>query len=498
MPEASMSAIKVGPHAQHVWARGVRLALLAPAAAICLASTGVANAESQPPDPGSVAGSSGPAGTIASAALIAAEHAAFMDERPNTEIRPVKIAPGDTVFDALRRAGAADAEASASVAAMLRVAANPRLAEGRTVTAYFERPRDTPAVVRLAGFSLRTDFDRTVSVGRTSDGGYRATELVTASVFEVAARRAVIEEDLLTTARKLGATEREVEQIEAAFAFDIDFQRDVGPGAVVELVFERYRDDWGETLKTGELLFASLQPRGGPAKSFYRFIDPQTNEAGFYDENGVTARKDLMRTPIKGSARLSSDFGMRRHPVLGFSKMHKGIDFAAPAGTPVLAAGDAVVVQAGWFSTYGNYVRLDHGGGLETAYAHLSRYARGLKVGDRVAQGDVIAYVGSTGRSTGAHLHYEIMVNGVQVNPLSIQAGHRAPLQGGALSAFMADRARIDALRVKDDAQRPAGEPPAVVSDASEVPATRQVSAVIALPLNGLLLAGESFATALR
>jgi hypothetical protein len=163
-----------------------------------------------------------------------------------------------------------------------------------------------------------------------------------------------------------------------------------------------------------------------------------------------------------------------------------------------LAAGDAVVVQAGWFSTYGNYVRLDHGGGLETAYAHLSRYARGLKVGDRVAQGDVIAYVGSTGRSTGAHLHYEIMVNGVQVNPLSIQAGPRAPLQGGALSAFMADRARIDALRVKDDAQRPAGEPPAVVSDASEVPATRQVSAVIALPLNGLLLAGESFATALR
>jgi murein DD-endopeptidase MepM/ murein hydrolase activator NlpD len=159
-----------------------------------------------------------------------------------------------------------------------------------------------------------------------------------------------------------------------------------------------------------------------------------------------------MKTPING-ARLSSGYGMRRHPIMGYSRMHRGTDFAAPIGTPILAAGDGVIQRAGPFSTFGNYVRIRHANGYETAYAHMSRFARGVRSGVRVRQGQVIGYVGNTGRSTGPHLHYEVLLNGSQINPVNLRVANGRNLDGRALELFMIERARIDTLRQARDQQ---------------------------------------------
>jgi len=242
-----------------------------------------------------------------------------------------------------------------------------------------------------------------------------------------------------------GATDREVSAFADVFAYDVDFQRDIHPGDGVELVFERFRDDEGRTVKTGDLLFVSLDVRG-ESKSFYRF-KRRDGDTDWYDAAGRSARKALMKTPING-ARLSSGFGMRRHPILGYSLLHKGTDFAAPPGTPIMAAGDGVIVRAGGFGSYGNYVRIRHSDGYETAYAHMSRFGRGIRPGVSVRQRQIIGYVGTTGRSTGPHLHYEVLLRGQQMNPMNLKGKTGSNLDARDLAAFKEERARVDALRI--------------------------------------------------
>ena len=210
-------------------------------------------------------------------------------------------------------------------------------------------------------------------------------------------------------------------------------------------MFERFYDDEGNTVRTGDLLFVSLESSRG-SREFYQFMAPGDSRPDWYDADGKSARRFLMKTPING-ARLSSGFGMRRHPILGYSRMHRGTDFAAPTGTPILAAGDGVVERAGPFSSFGNYVRIRHANGYETAYAHMSRFARGMRAGARVRQGQIIGYVGTTGRSTGPHLHYEVLRRGQQVNPMSLRVANGRNLTGRALELFMIERERINTLR---------------------------------------------------
>jgi murein DD-endopeptidase MepM/ murein hydrolase activator NlpD len=202
------------------------------------------------------------------------------------------------------------------------------------------------------------------------------------------------------------------------------------------------------------LLFVSLESSRG-SRAFYSFLAPGSTRQDWFDADGKSARRFLMKTPING-ARLSSGFGMRLHPVLGYSRMHRGTDFAAPIGTPILAAGEGVVLRAGPFSSFGNYVRIRHGNGYETAYAHMSRFARGLRAGMRVRQGQIIGYVGTTGRSTGPHLHYEVLRGGQQINPMSLRVANGRNLTGRDLELFEIERARIDTMR-----QARAGESPA-------------------------------------
>jgi murein DD-endopeptidase MepM/ murein hydrolase activator NlpD len=342
----------------------------------------------------------------------------------------------------LARAGVPWQQINPAVEAVSAVFNPRRMRTGQEIEIFYE-PQDSGA--RLTGLAFRADPGAAVTVSRTADGVYRAREIQTPWRVETAHVNAKIAGSLYQSAIESGATEREVQAISSVFSYDIDFQRDVFPGDAFELVFERYYDEDGRTIRTGDLYFISLNTRRGP-RAYYYFRDPGQKTGSWYDHSGKSARKFLMKTPIDG-ARLSSSFGMRRHPILGYSKMHKGTDFAARSGTPIRAAGDGVIARAGWFGGYGNYIRIKHGNSYDTAYGHMSRFASGIRSGARVSQGQIIGYVGTTGNSTGPHLHYEVLKGNNQVNPMKLNFATGSNLDGKRLAAFKAERDRIDALR---------------------------------------------------
>jgi len=371
-----------------------------------------------------------------------AEHLAFTEVYLAHEEREFRVGNGETLAGLLSRAGASRAEMTAALGSIADVYDPRRLRPGQPVSLFFDR-RSGDA--RLTGVAFRSEPGASVTANRTTAGDFAAREVLMPVTFEIARIAAPVETSLYASALELGATDREVAALADAFAYDIDFQRDVRPGDPFEIVFERYYDDEGNTVRTGNMLFVSLESGRG-SRAFYSFLAPGDSREDWYDADGKSARRFLMKTPING-ARLSSGYGMRRHPILGYSRMHRGTDFAAPTGTPILAAGDGTVLRAGPFSSYGNYVRIRHANGYETSYAHMSRFARGIRNGTRVRQGQVIGYVGTTGRSTGPHLHYEVMLRGRQVNPMSLQVATGRNLEGRALELFMIERERIDTLR---------------------------------------------------
>ena len=225
------------------------------------------------------------------------------------------------------------------------------------------------------------------------------------------------------------------------YSFDVDFQRDIREGDKLKILFESYYDEKGNRIMDGNILYASLDLQRKKVMDMYLNRTSRVHE--YFDAKGRSIKKSLLRTPING-ARISSGFGLRRHPVLGYSKMHKGIDFAAPRGTPIFAAGDGVITYYKRKGGYGKFVQIRHNSKYYTRYAHASRFVKRLRVGSRVKQGDIIAYVGTTGRSTGPHLHYEIMYNNKQVNPASIKTVSGIGLKGEQLKKFIIARDQID------------------------------------------------------
>ena len=230
-----------------------------------------------------------------------------------------------------------------------------------------------------------------------------------------------------------------------AFQFDFDLQREVSPGDIFEAGIEQGYNSAGEEVGPPILVYASLAT-AAKTRALYRLHSPDGTQAEWFDSNGRSTRRSLMRTPVE-AARISSGFGMRSHPILGYAKLHRGTDFAAPTGTPIYAAGDAVVVFAGLKGPNGNFVKLHHDNGWETLYLHMNRILPGVVAGLRVGQGQAIGEVGTTGRSTGPHLHYEVHIDGQPVNPLSIDTGTGKSLLGFALAAFRKARDAIDAKR---------------------------------------------------
>ena len=227
------------------------------------------------------------------------------------------------------------------------------------------------------------------------------------------------------------------------YGFQIDFQRDIRKQDKFQIMYEIFLNEKNEIVETGEILFANLKLSGQDNNLYY--FDREGSE-GHYDKNGKSVKKALMKTPING-ARLSSPFGMRKHPIDGFNKMHKGTDFAAPMGTPIMASGDGVVKKAGWCGGGGNCVKIKHNSTYQTVYAHMSKFARGIKSGVRVKQGQTIGYVGSTGKSTGPHLHYEVIVNGKKVNSQKLKLPSGKVLKGKDRKLFETVKIKTDVLK---------------------------------------------------
>ncbi len=252
----------------------------------------------------------------------------------------------------------------------------------------------------------------------------------------------VIRTSLFEAAGDAHVPEAVLAEMTRAFSYDIDFQRDLQPHDSFEVLYERLYDASGKAAGTGDIIYAAMT-LSGKTHRLYRYRPAGAQTPAFFTEGGRSVKKALLRTPIDG-AHLSSAYGMRLHPILGYTKMHRGVDFAAPRGTPIMAASDGLVEEAGRKGNYGNFVLIRHDGVYETAYAHLSRFTRGLRPGTPVHQGEVIGFVGATGRATGPHLHFEVRVGGEQVNPMSVKSEAGQALAGADLVAFRTATEVID------------------------------------------------------
>jgi len=252
-----------------------------------------------------------------------------------------------------------------------------------------------------------------------------------------------IRHSLNTTAVDLNVQPNIMIEFARIYGFQVDFQRDIRKNENFQIMYEVFEDDNGKIFETGNILFADLK-LNGTNNSLYYFN--KKGSEGHYDGGGKSVEKALMKTPING-ARLSSPFGMRKHPIDGFNKMHKGTDFAAPMGTPIMASGNGVITRARWCGGGGNCIKIKHNSTYETIYAHMKNFARGIKEGVRVKQGQIIGYVGSTGKSTGPHLHYEVVVNGKKINSQKLKLPSGKTLKGKERKIFEVAKIKLDVLK---------------------------------------------------
>ena len=342
----------------------------------------------------------------------------------------VTIKKGDTLAGALQRNGVSGGDAYTVVKSMSKHF-DPRLIRPGQNIKLTIAPYD--GEMAFSRMDLVTDPIRTVVVERDNNGVIDAQMLQKEIIPQMYAAKATVENSLYGSAMKQGVPEPIIAQAIRILSWSIDFQREIRAGDELQVLYDVYMTDSGEYVRSGEPYYIRLtQSDNELALYLHEFPNGRT---GYFRENGHSAKKGLLSTPVDG-ARISSGFGMRKHPVLGYSKMHKGVDFAAARGTPIYAAGDGKIVRANRFGAYGNYVKIRHNNNLDTAYAHLKGFAKGIKSGARVKQGQVIGYVGSTGRSTGPHLHYEVLVNGIQKNPRNVDVPTGEILTGKKLAAL--------------------------------------------------------------
>ena len=367
------------------------------------------------------------------------------------EAVPVQIRRGETFEQAVARTGVAPEEASAVAATVANAFDLADLRAGLKFETAIARPRDGRGDARLIGLTMRTGPASQLTVSRSFDGALRLRSLEEKVTHETVVLKGDVERSLSASARELGATASIVRSASRLFATKFDMQRDIRASDEFTMVFDRDVTEAGRTVDVGDLMYAELR-----GVTFYRFKPAGAKDAQFFDANGKNLRSAMMRTPLQSFRRVSSNFGFRTHPISGYKKMHQGIDFAAGTGTPVVAPADGVVVEARRWGGYGNWLRIRHNNGLESGYGHLSRYGSGIRAGQRVSQGQIVAYVGSTGASTGPHLHYELWRGGQRINPAGVRTQEGTELAGADLTAFRAEKARIDRIIASGGQKRPA------------------------------------------
>lgn len=342
----------------------------------------------------------------------------------------VTVDAGETVAGTLQKNGVSGEDAHYAVKALEKHFDLRKVQAGQTIDLHYVRADDGQARV-FSSLTMPLSPIKNVNVQRSENQSFIAAVETEELVKRTYAKAFRVKSSVYGAAERAGIPPRVVGNMIRAYAWTLDFQRDIRPGDVIQVMYEAEENEDGTYSRSDNILYATINTRGREIP-IYRYTD-NDGFADYYDPDGQTLKRMLMKTPIDG-ARMSSGFGMRRHPILGYNKMHKGVDFAAPTGTPVYAAGNGTVDYAGRKGGYGNYVRIRHNGTLKTAYAHLHKIK--AKKGARVKQGDIIGYVGSTGRSTGPHLHYEVLKNDKQVNPRSLNLPTGQQLEGKDLQKF--------------------------------------------------------------
>jgi murein DD-endopeptidase MepM/ murein hydrolase activator NlpD len=387
------------------------------------------------------------------------------------------VKKGDTVTSILRDQGATPEEAKAIATTLGARGRDGGLKEGEKLRILMAPAGPGPGV-RLQPYRVIVANDSAVeAVAALSDlGKYVAVDVQSMNTVAEAPDNSDDDDDdgsgvrlyqsIYETALRNKVPTGVIEDMVRIYSYDVDFQRKVQPGDSFD-VFYAGEDEGATITERPEVLFASLTV-GGETKKYYRFQTPDDAVVDYYDETGKSAKKFLVRKPVN-NAIMRSGFGGRRHPILGYVKMHTGVDWATPYGTPIFASGNGVVEKVGWEGGYGKYVRLKHNNGYETAYGHMSAFAKGMEVGKRVRQGQVIGFVGSTGMSTGAHVHYEILVNGRFVDPMRIKLPRGRSLDGPLMAGFEKERDRLDGMMNNRGG-------PARVSDAAGSAGVRQIS----------------------
>jgi len=382
-----------------------------------------------------------PAPTLAPTAVAVAKPAALAPQPVITYPRTLalQVGKGDTLFDMLIANHVQENEAHQVVNALKNKVNPQKLSVGQKISVTLARHEalgDKAAVkelaIRLPNFSIvelerlnNGKFNVAAMKEKLSTRGYRAVGVVRSSLFQAGADGNI--------------PSGVMNEMVAAFSYDVDFQRDIHPGDKIEVLMDRKTTDDGRVGGYGAPRYAALTLRG-KKKEIFRFKDG-TGQLAWFDAKGNSIKKSLLRTPVD-AVHITSGFGMRTHPLLGYTKFHRGVDFGAATGTPIMAAGDGTVEFKGWKNGYGNFVVLRHNTTYQTAYGHISRFGD-IKIGGRVKQGQVIAYVGMTGMATGPHLHYEVLQNEAQVNPVAKQFNMASGLTGKQLAAFNASKSAL-------------------------------------------------------
>lgn len=360
---------------------------------------------------------------------------------PDITEQTVTVAPGDTLLGLLTEAGVARADAHAALAELLPLFPANLLRPGQELVLHLDAQEET----RLLGLEISPAPGHSVSVSRAGEA-WVAEEARLPEHRHLAQVETEVTGGVFPALVSAGLPSGLAYQVVRAYSHRVDFQRDLRAGDRVAVAFERLRSPDGTLLRHGRVLYAALT-LSGRTQEIWRHEGPE-GEVGWYDAAGRPLAGGFLRTPLNG-ARMSSGYGMRRHPILGYNRMHRGVDFAAPTGTPVYAASDGTVLSIRRERGYGNVIRIRHGNGAMTLYAHLSRFAPGLRAGERVRQGQTIGRVGSTGMSTGPHLHYELHVNGQAVNPATSRLPAPPALAGRALLDFQMARTDLNRQRAR-------------------------------------------------
>ena len=364
----------------------------------------------------------------------------FSNLKPKFENIEYKVKSGDTLFKILSKLSVDKIDIQ-KISTLLSKNKTFKFNQNQTIKLTLENKKEFKKVLSII---MPISLSRKLEIYKELDSEvFIEREIVTNLEKKIVLKEGIIKSSLYKSAIQENISPNVIIEFARLYGFQIDFQRDIRKNDSFQIVYENFVDENGKVFENGNIIYANLILRGQNNQLYYF---PKKNYNGHYDENGKSVKKALMKTPING-ARLSSSFGMRKHPILGYNKMHRGTDFAAPEGTPIMASGDGVIIKAGWCGGGGNCVKIKHNKTYQTIYAHMKNFSNIAIPGKRVKQGQIIGYVGSTGMSTGPHLHYEVIENGKKINSQLLKLPPGKALDGSNREQFEIVRIKTDVLK---------------------------------------------------